>query len=165
MSEQQYRKFKTVILDYEWPVEKLNKHLSNRTQLFLSGLSGIPNASFQLDEDTIARLSVLGLNGCGLLYSHDFNQFEKFSNLLTLSLVNFPKALFQLECLETLDLNNNSIEQIPSEISSLKKLLNFDISCNDVDTIDSSIQTLPLEIIDISNNPNMEASACSNQCF
>ena len=168
LSEEQYRKFKTVIRDHEWPVEKLKKHHCNRTrQLFLSGLSGIPNALFQLDEHTIARLSVLGLNGCGPLHSHDFKQFKKFRNLSTLSLVHcglteIPKALFQLEFLETLDLNNNSIEQIPSEISSFKTLLNFDISDNEVKTIGSSIQTLPLEIIDISNNPDMEVSAVIN---
>ena len=120
-----------------------------------------------MDESTAAKLKVLRLDGCGPLYSHDFYQFEKFSNLLTLGLVNcgltkIPKALFQLECLETLSLKNNSIKQIPSEISSLKKLCDFDISYNDVETIDSSIQTLvtlPLENINISNNPNMEVSA------
>ena len=135
------------------------------TYSFFDG--NLTHATFQLDESTAARLKVLWLDRCGSLYSHDFYQFEKFSNLLTLSLVKcgfteIPKALFQLECLETLSLKNNSIKQIPSEISSLKKLSNFDISYNDVETIDSSIQTSPLKIVNISNNPNMEVSEIIN---
>ena len=171
MSKEHNRKIKTLILDNEWPMEKLEKCFYKDAEgqpkgLLLMGLSGIPKALFQLTE-CIAKLQVLHLNGCGPLQDYDFDQFGFFGNLQKLTLVNcgltkIPEKLFKLEKLTFLCLKNNSIEEIQHGISSLEKLRNFDISYNNLKTIDSSIRTLPLEIINISNNPNMEVSAITN---
>ena len=165
MSEDLNRKFKKVILDNEWPVEKLERcflkdDIRGAAALCLMGLSGIPNALFQLAE-CIVKLQILHLNGCGPLQDYDFDEFEIFENLETLTLSNcgltkIPKKLFQLRQLERLCLKNNSIKAIQHEISGLKDLSQIDISYNNLETIDSSIKTLQnLRIINISNNPKM----------
>ena len=170
LSEDLNRKFKKVILDNDWPLEKLYRCLSNdKRELTLRALSGIPKALFQFDESTAEKLKELHLNGCGPLQANnDFDQFGKFRNLSMLSLINcdltkIPKELFNLRSLETVRLMNNSIKEIPHEISSLRKLFDFDISYNNLKTIDISIKELPtLEILNISNNPVMKVSAITN---
>ena len=166
MSEKHNRKFYTVILDNEWPVEKLERCLyHDKTALSLSGLCGIPNSLFQFDEITAERLKELRISGCGP--PQDFDPFGKFTNLSTLSLVNcsltkIPKELFRLYCLRTLCLTNNLIKIIPQAICNLKKLCNFNISRNELESIDKSIKTLQLRKVDISNNPKITVDAVRN---
>ena len=167
MSEEHNRKFKKVILDNEWPVERLERCFYKNEKgrpatLCLSGLSGIPNALFQLAECTVT-VQALYLNGCGPLQDYDFDQFATgfFENLERLTLANcgltkIPKELFEFRKLQRLCLKNNSIQEIQREISSLQYLRQIDISYNNLETIDGSIKTLQsLKIINISNNPKM----------
>ena len=167
MSEDLNRKFKKVILDNEWPVERLERcfykdNTGRPTSLCLSGLSAIPNALFHLAE-CIIELKDLHLNGCGPLQDYDFDQFATgfFENLQSLTLANcgltkIPKELFELRKLGRLCLKNNSIQEIQREISSLKHLCQIDISYNNLETIDGSIKTLQnLRIFNISNNPKV----------
>ena len=163
MSEKDNRKLCAVILDNEWPVEKLKRRFyKDKTALSLKGLCGIPNSLFQFDEITTQRLKELHIDGCGP--PQDTDPFGKFKNLSTLSLVNcsltkIPKQLFRLDGLETLYLTNNLIKTIPPAISNLKKLCNFNISRNELKTIADSIKTLQLRKVDISNNPKITVGA------
>ena len=172
MSEEHNRKVKTLILDNEWPVEKLERCFYKDTEgqprrLCLMGLSGIPNALFQLG-DCIATLQVLHLNGCGPLQDYDFDQFGFFVELQSLSLVScgltkIPKNVFLLEKLKFLCLKDNLIKEIQSGIRSLTMLLEFDISHNNLISIDRSIGTLSsLTNVNISNNPYMRWSVIRN---
>ena len=169
MSEEHNRKVKTLILDNEWPVEKLERCFYKDTEgqprrLFLMGLIGIPKALFQLG-DCIATLQVLHLNGCGPLQDYDFDQFGFFVELQSLSLVScgltkIPENVFALEKLKFLCLKDNFIKEIPSEICSLTVLEEFDISHNNLISTHESIRTLPLLIrVNISNNPYIRLSA------
>ena len=172
MSEEHNRKVKTLILDNEWPVEKLERCFYKDTEgqprrLCLMGLSGIPNALFQLG-DCIATLQVLHLNGCGPLQDYDFDQFGFFVELQSLSLVScgltkIPENVFLLEKLKFLCLKDNLIKEIQSGIRSLTVLLEFDISHNNLISIDRSIGTLSsLTNVNISNNPYMRLSVIRN---
>ena len=173
MSEEHSRKFYTVILDNEWPVEKLERCLyKDKTALSLRGLSGIPNSLFQFDENSLEKLRELHINGCGPLQPNDFGQFEKFKHLSTLSLINcgltkIPEALFKLESLKTLQLRNNSIMDIQNGIYDLRNLSNLDVSSNKLKSINISINLLrKLENVNISDNPEIHITAISNvlQC-
>ena len=168
MSEVHSRKFYRVILDNEWPVEKLERCLyKDKTALSLRGLSGIPNSLFQFDEISLEKLKELHINGCGPLQANDFGQFEKFKSLSMLSLINcgltkIPEGLLKLEFLKTLRLMNNSIMDIQSRICNLRKLHNLDVSSNRLKTINISINSLrTLENVNISNNPEIHISAIS----
>ena len=168
MSEEHSRKFYRVILDNEWPVEKLERCLyKDKTALSLRGLSGIPNSLFQFDEISLEKLRELHINGCGPLQANDFGRFEKFKSLSMLSLINcgltkIPEGLLKLEFLKTLRLMNNSIMDIHSGICNLRKLHNLDVSFNRLKTINISINSLrTLENVNISNNPEIHISAIS----
>ena len=152
MSENLNRKFKKVILDNEWPVEKLErcfyKVSGQPRKLFLTGLSGISNTIFRL-ADCIATLRVLYLNGCGPLQDYDFVQFGFFRELQSLTLLScgltkIPENVFVLEKLKFLCLKDNLIKEIRSGIRSLTVLVEFDISHNNLISIHESVRTLPL---------------------
>ena len=173
MSKDHNRKCKGVILDNEWPVEKLDRCFSKDPQghpqvLCLRGLSGIPTALFQFGPTIFENLQCIELNGCGPLQSSDFDEFGKFRRLVTAifpncGLTKIPENLYKLKKLICLDLSNNFIKEIEGKIRSLEALEKINISCNKLITIDRSIGTLPSLIrVNISNNPNISLSAINN---
>ena len=129
-----------MILDNEWPLEKLERCFTKDRKgeskaISLKGLSGIPNALFQCTRTNPYSLTFLDLNGCGLLQAYEFDEVGNFEGLHSLTLANcglikIPEKLFKLKRLSVLLLRNNSIKEIQHGICSLQKLYEFDISCN-----------------------------------
>ena len=74
-SEEHNRKFKTVILDNEWPLEKLDRCFTKDRK------GGIPNALFQCTRNNLYSLTCLDLNGCGPLQAYEFDEVGNFEGL------------------------------------------------------------------------------------
>ena len=167
MSEEHHKKYKQVILNHEWPLEKMEKCFDRDTEklplaITLSGLSGIPDSFFQCIRPAPHTITCVSLYGCGRLKDWDFIEFGTFWNLEFLTADNcglkqIPQVLLKLTNLRKLVLKNNSIEFIQPGIGNLQQLRWFDISGNKLKEIDEEAigKLKNVEEVNISNNPDM----------
>ena len=168
MSEKHHKKYKQVMLNHKWPLEKMEKCFDRDVEfkfphaITLRGLSGIPDSFFQCIRPSPRSIKFVSLYGCGPLEDWNFIEFETFCNLQSLTAANcglkqIPQVLLKCTNLIHLALKNNSIDFIQPGIGNLQQLRWFDISGNKLKEIDEGAigKLKNLEEVDISNNPDM----------
>ena len=159
LSQKNEKKLKDFILSKEWPLDKLKRMTTeNGTKLGLNGLTGIPNAIFQLSE-----LESLTLEDCSLTEedfdSKDWPKLELRSLLLVkCCLKSIPKAIVQNCQSENgtfTDLNNNNnnnkngIPKAIFQLSKLKSLTLEDCSLTEEDFHSEDWQNLELRSLSL----------------
>jgi len=135
--------------------EKTNAELNNSTQntIETTTKNSKNNLTERIPKSEITKLnigqncytSIKSFTGCeSLIHFHAFS-----NNITTIS----PCILNQLENLETLNLNNNKLKELPNEISSLKSLKILTLNNNFINCIPTSIVRLEkLHTLEIANN-------------
>lgn len=103
-----------------------------------------------------------------LIKGYQLNEFNQLTHLNISKVAlkgKWPPALFKLEHLEFLDIQQNDLEYIPKEISQLKKLKCIDIRNNQINALpDCFKDILELKKLYLGNNTFTEVPKLLSSC-
>jgi len=103
-----------------------------------------------------------------LIKGYQLNELNQITHLNISKVAlkgKWPPALFKLEHLEFLDIQQNDLEYIPKEISQLKKLKCIDIRNNQINALpDSFMDILELAKLYLGNNTFTEVPKLLSSC-
>lgn len=129
--------------------------LTQLESLYTSGnqLSGLPESLNQLIKLKYLDISDNELN----LLPESIGQLKQLQHLnATLNKISqLPESLGQLAQLRELHLSHNQLSSLPDSLSGCRKLQELELAFNRLQALPKSIQTLPLKILMLQNNPEL----------
>lgn len=145
-----------------------NQDVTNQLEVLLqlSSLEELNLSATNLEQLPKGLVGLRQLRKINLSYNEFLDVEQVFTvlqemNLTSISLEGcklpfFPYQLAKIKLLNSLNISNNYIRDLPDNFSELTGLINLNIAMNYLDSIHAGLNTLPnLEILDLSFNTNV----------